>query len=96
MDPADLKGPVLAQLQDQRQSLESVTENNGLKAELTFLKQEPGATPHRQRQTVGRTWWPSLLHVVMGERPLVMGEVGVRLAQGLPAKSAVGTPAWIS
>lgn len=96
MDPTGLKGPVLAQLQDQRKSLESTTENNGLKGELTFLKQGPGATPHHQRQTVGRTWWQSLFHVVVGERPLVMGEVDVRLAQGLPGKPAVGTTAWIS
>ena len=92
MDPAGLKGPLLAQLQDQRKSLESVTENCGLKAELTFLKQEPGATPHRQRQTVGRTWWLSSLHVVMGERPLVTGEVGFRLDQGLPANQQWAPP----
>lgn len=61
LDPAGLQGPVLAQLQEKRKSLESATENNGLKGELRFLKQGPGATPHHQRQTVGRTWWAVFL-----------------------------------
>ena len=91
MDPAGLKGPVLAQLQDQRRP-GGPNRKQWFKSELTFLKQEPGATPHRQRQTVGRTWWPSSLHVVMGERPLVTGEVGVRLAQGLPASQQWAPP----
>ena len=88
--PQALKGLYLPSFKI-KEGLEALTEN-WFKSELTFLKQEPGATPHRQRQTVGRTWWPSSLHVVMGERPLVTGEVGVRLAQGLPASQQWAPP----